>query len=110
MLVVPPGGGWGRARAKEWEGSAHGGDWGDMSPVPWRACPPPTAMCSLEFSAEVAEGSGRDALLEVLQSSAHPSLWSLSLLWLNFLPRHSCRLPALTTNLKALRILGPYNV
>lgn len=69
-----------------------------ISPVSWRACPalarppPPTATCSLEFRSEVAEGDGSEVFHKLLWYSAHPSLWSLSLFWLNFLHRHSCRL------------------
>lgn len=42
MLVVPPGGGrWGRAGAKEWEGSAHGGDWEVYQPSVLESLPCP---------------------------------------------------------------------
>lgn len=51
MLVVPPGGGWGRARAKEWEGSAHGGDWGGYEPSALESLPPPPLLCALCGSA-----------------------------------------------------------
>lgn len=67
----------------------------DTSPVPWRARLAPallTATCSLKFRVEVAEGDRSDTLHKVLQSPARPSLWSLSLLWLNYPYRHSCRL------------------
>lgn len=77
-----------------------------ISPMLWRACPahaPVTAVCSLELRDAVPENT----LHRALWCPAHPALWSLPLLWLNFLHRHSCRPPPITTNLKALRIRGP---
>lgn len=51
MLVVPPGGRSGRAGAKEWEGSAHGGDWEGNQPSALESlpcsCPCPPNCCML---------------------------------------------------------------